>query len=93
MKKPWKKLIKTKRSLEDGRGQVRQHSVLGARVSVSCTVGSMSRFGGLRKVRIGSSVPAAKRRGIEGSTKGPPPMAMGTPEEKFVPFCFPLMLL
>lgn len=54
-----------------GGGQVRQLSVLWARVGVSSAVGSMGRFGGLRKIRIGSSVPAAKRRGIEGRHKGP----------------------
>lgn len=82
------KLIKTKRSLEDGRGQVRQHSVLGAGVRVSCTVGSMSRFGGLRKVRIGSSVPATKRRGIEGRHKGPTTQGYGDSRGRICAFLF-----
>lgn len=82
------KLIKTKRALEDGRGQVRQHSVLGARVGVSCTVGSMSTLGGLRKVRIGSSVPAAKRRGIEGRHKGPTTHGYGDSRGRIHAFLF-----
>lgn len=71
-----------------GGGQVRQHSVLGARVGVSCTAGSMSRFGELRKVRIDSSVPTPERRGIEGRHKGPTTHGYGDSRERIRAFLF-----